>query len=179
MRHEELASAKPQLAVAIGHQRQRIDEDRIGSGELHVVGAGIAQREAELQREQMQVEVKQRRALQKFERPLIGIADKTDRLVFEHAAREIAERRFRRDVGRHQPLPRKQLCQQTGGFQLLKRSKRVLAQHAKHPAVVMGNVTGGIAKRSLVTHDRHQPSTLYCLNQACIFAQPSSAASLR
>ena len=156
----ELTLAEPEISFAVRHQRQRVDEDRPGSEELNVVGGGIRQRKAMLQRKQVQIEMKKRRSLQQLKRPLVGIGNEADRLVLQNMRRNRSQRRLGGRIGRHQPPSRDKLGQQARGLQPFERPESMLVQDPENPAVVMRNITGGIAKRPLVTDDGHQFSTL-------------------
>jgi hypothetical protein len=146
---------------------------------LHVVGGGIRQRKAGLQRKQVQIEMKKRRSLQQLKRPLIGIGYEFYRLMLQNVRRNRPQRGLGGRIGRHQPLLRDKFGQQARGLQPFERLEGILVQDPENPAVVMRNIAGRVAKGSLVTDNRHQPSTRYLLNQACIWLQTSSAGSLR
>ena len=53
----KLAVANPELTVLIATKRQAVDKNRIGSVELHVVGACVGQRDVFPQRPELHVEV--------------------------------------------------------------------------------------------------------------------------
>ncbi len=153
----ELTLADPEISFAVRHQRQRVDEDRPGPEELHIVGGGIRQRKAGLQRKEVQIEMKKRRSFQQLKRPLIGIGNKVDGLVFQNMRRKRLQCRLGGRAGRHQPLLRHKLRQQARGIQPFERPESVLAQDPENPAVVVRDITGRIAKRSLVTDNGHIP----------------------
>ena len=100
---DEIAQHQPQPDVAVRHQRERreevlaelaigdpgrtllcaleregVDEDRPAAPELDVVGGGVAEREALLERERLCVERQEGRIPEHAERPLIGIRDEVD-----------------------------------------------------------------------------------------------------
>jgi hypothetical protein len=71
----------------------------------------------------MQIEMKKRRSLQKFERPLIGIGYEVDGLMLQDTRRDILDRKLGGNVRRHEPLVGDEIRQQTGGPQPFERAE--------------------------------------------------------
>jgi hypothetical protein len=87
----ELPVPQPVLAVAVGAEREGVDEDGRRPPELHVVGGGVAQREAGGEGLEVEVEVEEGRGLERREGPLVGPRHEREARVLEDDRRVEAE----------------------------------------------------------------------------------------
>ena len=69
----------------------RIDEEGPSAGELHVIGAGVAQDEAAPERRRLQVECEERGVAKLAEAPLIGVRHKWHALRLDHGVRTLRQ----------------------------------------------------------------------------------------
>ena len=92
----ELAVAVPVGAFRRSGRPTAVDEDRLGTAELDVVGGGVGEGEAVLQELQVQVQMQEGGGAERGEGPLVGIGDERDPRVLQQ---ERGALRFRGRTG--------------------------------------------------------------------------------
>ena len=81
----ELPVAHPWLALGALVERRDVDEHRRRAFPLEVVGRGVLQPDALIQRGEHEVELQERRVPEHLERPFVRVRHERQLLVFEHA----------------------------------------------------------------------------------------------
>jgi hypothetical protein len=125
--------------------------DRTTREPLHVVGTGVTQREAVLDRGRLDVEGQQRRIVKLTEGPLVGIADELERLGSDDAIRAIPMRELdRRWLIVEDQAPRLQRRSQGARFEGLPLRGEALLDLAIGPTLVPEDESARVAKRSWI-----------------------------
>jgi hypothetical protein len=147
----ELAIGRPWPTGLGGLERQRVDVDRTTPEPLDVVGAGVTQREAVLDRGRLDVEGQQCGFVQLTEGPLVGIADELERLGSDDAVRPIPMRELdRRRLILEDQAPRLQRRSQRARFEGLPLRGEPLLDLAVGPTLMPEDESAGVAKRSWI-----------------------------
>ena len=145
--HAELAVAHPGLALAQPLVRADVHEHRARAAELDVVGRGVLQDHALLERREEQVQLDERGVLEHRERPLVGVRHERDALVPEHRRRLVHQQPAQRlgalrALGANEPL----VVEQAGLDQRLEVAQAVGREGAVDLAVAVEDPALGVTK---------------------------------
>ena len=136
-----------------------VDEHRPGADELDVVGAGVGEGEARLQRFEMDVEMVERGLLVQREAPFIGIGDERDARMLEQirGRRRVLRERGRIDLlGADHQAAADQPRQQPAVARALIGGGALRHHGAQDAAFGNEHAAGGVAERARVGDRVHQ-----------------------
>ena len=152
--HAELAIAGPGLALAQALERADVHEDRLRPAPLHVVGRGVLEDEALVERREEQVELEESSVPQHSERPLVRVGDDRDALVAKDGGHACGVElggqpvRLRYPLGGDQPPGGDAVPKELGGGERLPVGEPALGERAAHLAADVEDVAVRVAERA-------------------------------